>query len=85
LESGGNLIVGGGSLCCDFSGEGRVLFYRLRGSRTGEWGVEMKGRELKSKLNRLRIQGPLRKRFWKRAVLPHRILTFGHTGILRRV
>jgi hypothetical protein len=84
LELGGNLMVGGGSLCCD-SLEGRVLFYRLRGSRTGEWGVETKGRELKVKLNRLGIQDPLRKCFWKRVVVSHRILTFGHTGILLRV
>jgi hypothetical protein len=57
------------------SPERRVLFYRLRGSRTGEWGVETKSQELKSRMNRLRIQCPLRKRSWKRAVLPYRILT----------
>jgi hypothetical protein len=42
---------------------GRVLFYRLRGSRTDEWGVETKSWELKSKFNHLGIQDPLRKRF----------------------
>jgi hypothetical protein len=34
LELGGIFIVGGGSLCCDSRKRGRVLFYRLRGSRT---------------------------------------------------
>jgi hypothetical protein len=55
------------------SPERRVLFYRLRGSRTGEWGVETKSQELKSRMNRLCIQGPLRKGFWKRVVVSHRI------------
>jgi hypothetical protein len=38
---------------------------------------------LKVKLNRLGIQDPLRKRLWRRIVVSHRILTFGHTGILQ--
>jgi hypothetical protein len=40
------------------------------------WGVETKSRELKSKLNRLRIQGPLRITLLKRVAVPHRIPTF---------
>jgi hypothetical protein len=76
LESGGNLIVGGGGLCCDFSGEGRVLFYRLRGSRTDEWGVETKSRELNSGIEPSRHSRSTEKMLWKRVVVSHRILTF---------
>jgi hypothetical protein len=61
-------MVGGGSLCCDSQERGESSFI-------GSGVVETKSRELKSKLNRLDIQGPLRKRFWKRVVIPHRILT----------
>jgi hypothetical protein len=62
LESGGILMVGGGSLCCDSRERGESSFI---GSGVVEQAGESKREvgELKSKLNRLCIQGPLRKHF----------------------
>jgi hypothetical protein len=76
LESGGILMVGGVNLCCDFFREGGFSFIGSGAVEQTSGGVEAKSQELKSKLNRLRIQCPLRKRFWKRADVSHRILTF---------
>jgi hypothetical protein len=70
LESGGNLMAGGGILmagggspCCDSRERGESVFIGSGAVEQAGWGVGTKGRELKSKLNRLGIQGPLRKCF----------------------
>jgi hypothetical protein len=68
----------GGCLCCVFLERSDISLIGSGVVEQAVWGVETKGRgsELKSKLNRLRIQGPLRKMLWKRVVVPHRIPTF---------
>jgi hypothetical protein len=75
MVGSGILMVGGDSLCCDSLERGESSFIGSGVVEQTRGGVETKSRELKSKLNRLRIQDPLRKRFWKRAVFPYRILT----------
>jgi hypothetical protein len=62
LESGGILMVGGVNLCCDFFREGGFSFIGSGAVEQTSGGVEAKSQELKSKLNRLRIQCPLRKK-----------------------
>jgi hypothetical protein len=76
-------MVGGGSLRCGSRERGRSSFIGSGVVEQASGELETKGRELKSKLNRLGIQDPLRKRLWKRVDVSHRILTFGHTGILQ--
>jgi hypothetical protein len=78
LEVGGNLVVGGDSLCCDSLERGETSFKGSGVVEQAMWGVETKSREgeLKPKLNHLRIQGPLRETFLKRVVVPRRIFTF---------
>jgi hypothetical protein len=50
------------------------------------WGVETKSREIEVENEPSpHSRSTEKKGFGKRVVLPHRILTFGHTGILRRV
>jgi hypothetical protein len=76
LEVGGNLIVGGDSLCCDSLERGESSFIGSGVVEQAGWGVETKSRELKSKLNRLRIQWSTEKMLLKRVVVPHRIFAF---------
>jgi hypothetical protein len=63
MAGGGILMVGGGSLCCGSRERGESAFIGSGVVEQAGWGVETKSRELKSKLNRLGIQGPLRKCF----------------------
>jgi hypothetical protein len=76
LELGGNLIVGGGSLCCD-SLEGEESSFI--GSGVVEqvaWGVEMKSRGIEVEVELSPHSRSTEKTFLKRVVVPHRILTF---------
>jgi hypothetical protein len=63
LESGGNLIVGGGSLCCDSLERGGSSFIGSGVVEPAVWGVETKSRGIEVKIEPSRIQGPLRKCF----------------------
>jgi hypothetical protein len=56
-------MVGGGSLCCDSRERGESSFIGSGVVEQAGWGVETKSRELNPELNRLGIQGPLRKCF----------------------
>jgi hypothetical protein len=77
-------MVGGDSLCCDslergFSFIGSGVVEQASGeSKRKVW-------ELKSKMNRLGIQGPLRKGLGNVQSFLTASLRLGHTGTLRRV
>jgi hypothetical protein len=78
-------MVGGGSLCCDSRERGEFSFIGPGVVEQAGWGVETKGQGIESGIEPSRHLRSTEKMLWKRVVVSRRILTFGHTGILRRV
>jgi hypothetical protein len=76
LESGGNLIVGGSSLCCDSLERGESSFIGSGVVEQAVWGVETRSRGIEVEIEPSQHSRSTEKMLWERVVVPHRILTF---------
>jgi hypothetical protein len=75
LESGGILIGGGGSLCCDSLERGESSFIGSGVVEQAVWGVETKSQGIEVVNEPSPHSRPTEKNVLKRVVNPHRILT----------